>query len=341
MISLSGEANTASCLEVCHSSVPRPLICWNPPWVSLCGSRGLPRGGGGGVEGWGVPSKAGYECLWMVLGLVTHKTINPLNAVLCSIKTFCPLRQQISSLFSPLCLAHSHIHPQTLHHPVSEPPLVSQGDLWGRSRVRQASSAPGGVCHGYICIPGEPLDGVKKTSPVEPADWHIPNSVSPCRISSAPAIKRNEFFWGEVGCDLQDTYFTATNENVLAPRNQQQDAFSFLSRSSHETWERTGESVFAYCLAADDNVLLGEPEFGPTTWAGGGRCSLVAPVFVFLFFLFCFVFVFRLVLFVLVLRRSEDPTFVTETRGVRFWCGRRGDEISFEMLSDRCARRSR
>lgn len=165
----------------------------------------------------------------------SHKTINPLNAVLCSIKTFCPLRQQISSLFSPLCLAHSHIQPQTLHQPVSKPPLVSQGDLWGRSRVRQASSAPGGLSQLHLYSGGTSGWCDIKTSPVEPTDWHIPNSVSPSRVRSATAIKRNEFFWGEVGCDLQDICFTATNENVLAPRNQTQDAFSFLSRSSHET----------------------------------------------------------------------------------------------------------
>lgn len=56
--------------------------------------------------------------------------------------------------------------------------------------------------------------------------------------------------------------------------------------------------IQCYCLTADDIVLSGEPVFGPTTWAGGGRCSLEAPIFLLCLSPF---------------ESLRNPTFVTET----------------------------
>lgn len=83
--------------------------------------------------------------------------------------------------------------------------------------------------------------------------------------------------WGEVGCDLPDIYFTAANENVLALWNLESDTGCFFSSCSFHVFaagdlkenKGTRLCIQRCCLAAaDDIVLLGELEFGPTTWAG-------------------------------------------------------------------------
>lgn len=61
---------------------------------------------------------------------------------------------QISPLL-PLSVSYmqTRTHRHTLDHPVTEPPLVSQGDLWEEAGFVKRRLPPGG-CHNCICMPG-------------------------------------------------------------------------------------------------------------------------------------------------------------------------------------------
>lgn len=141
----------------------------------------------------GEPIYAAYECLWTVLGLITqgYKSC----VLLCSIRTFqsfCAL-QQTPSLLS-FCLTHAGActRTHTLHHPVSKLPLVSQGDLWVEAGFVKYRLPPGGVTATFVCQGSSRWR--KKTSPVQPKDWHIQKMLSSIRISRTAVIKRNEVF---------------------------------------------------------------------------------------------------------------------------------------------------
>lgn len=148
MISLNGDANPVSCsvvFENIFSSVPQfcfPVV--NPNYellkphefdlvkLRIFSSTAL----GGPIHG--------FECLWMVLGLVT-KGHRSFECCCVQLKPFAPFPNKYHLFSHP-----THIQAHTLHHPVSEPPLVSQGDLWGEAGFVMCRLPSGGVTATFV-----------------------------------------------------------------------------------------------------------------------------------------------------------------------------------------------
>lgn len=163
--------------------------------------------------------------------------------LLCSATTFCPFctLQQISSLF--LLRTHSCLSSTVF------PPGVSQLHLYATRFSR---------CH-------------KKTSPVEPQDWHIQNFVYPSRIGRASAIKQNEFF--RVKLVVISMIFIS---QLLMKMHWSCETWS------HWRLEREQGKISLHTVALSYSrwcCFFQESQCYWATWAGGGRCSLEAPIF--------------------------------------------------------------
>lgn len=234
----------------------------------------------------GGPIHTGYEGLGIVLGLVAkgHKSF---ECCCVQLKPFAPFANK-HPLFS-LSISHAH----TSRHTHSITPLASL-PLWVREiygKKLGSSSAvfpPGGVTATFVFqgssrwrekqAQWSQRIGTSKTLCVPPEiAEHQP--LSKMNSSGVKLVVISQIF---ISLRLMKMYKRCeTRRRALFP-------LAVPLYLSLETWKRTrGKQLYIQwrCLAADDIVLLGEPEFGPTTWAGGDRCSLEAPIFFALFVL--------------------------------------------------------
>lgn len=88
----------------------------------------------------------------MALGIIT-KGHNSFECCYVQLEPFALFPKYKNILSSLLHLSHTHpsTHSHTLHHLVSEPPVVSQGDLWGEAGFVKRRLPPGGVTATFVC----------------------------------------------------------------------------------------------------------------------------------------------------------------------------------------------
>lgn len=125
---------------------------------------------------------AGYECLWIVFGLITkgHKSFECRCAQL---QPFGPFAHSNKSLLS-FCFTHTHARTLSITPLASLPWCVRE--IYGEKLGSSSVVFPRGVSQPHLYA----MDSL----PVELQDWHIQNFVYPSRIGRASAIKQNEIF---------------------------------------------------------------------------------------------------------------------------------------------------